>query len=189
MLVMHRGMEEFMGYLDELHSFFEHIQNNSARSLSRDQLIESFLEYMCKEYRHNEEYFREQFDKESADYKDFDEFIYKCYMGLTRDLRREYENVEREAKERVQLYKERVSNLQHMVDVVSPSEKYEKQKYIFFGNINKELLEKATEFRKKDRIFWRALNNCRKKSWWLAGEWLYRDEFSDIQQYVDIDWK
>ena len=178
-----------MGYLGELDSFFEHIQNNSARSLSRDQLIKSFLEYMCKEYGHNEAYYREKFDEKRTEYDSFNEFIYRYWLGLTGDLRSEYETVEREAKDRVQLYKNCVSKLQHTVDVVSPNEKYKKQKYIFSGNINKDLLEKATKFRAKDRIFWRALNNCRKKSWWLAGQWLYRDEFSDIQQYVDIDWK
>ena len=98
-------MEESMGYLEELESFFGHIKNNSARSLSRNKLIEKFFQYMFQEYGYNEDYFREQFDEKSADYNDFDEFIYKYYMGLTRDLRREYEKVETEAKERIKLYK------------------------------------------------------------------------------------
>ena len=48
-----------MGYLEELESFFDHVQNNSARSLSRNKLIEKFFQYMSQEYGYNEDYFRD----------------------------------------------------------------------------------------------------------------------------------
>lgn len=178
-----------MGYLEELESFFDHVQNNSARSLSRNKLIEKFFQYMSQEYGYNEDYFREQFDEKSADYNDFDEFIYKYYMGLTRDLRREYEKVETEAKERIKLYKKNVSELHNKVESISLSEKYTREKYIFFLSINKKLLQKAEEVRKKEEIFRRALRNCRENSNWFWGNWFCDNTFSDIQQYDYIDWK
>ncbi len=173
-----------MGYLSELENFFNHIKNNSARSLSHNKLIENFLQYMSHEYGYNEDYFREQFDKKSADYNDSDEFIYKYYMGLTRDLRREYEKVETEAKERIELYKKNVSELHNKVESISLSEKYTREKYIFILSINEKLLQKAKEARKKEEVFRRALRNCRENL-----NWFYDNEFSDIQQYDYIDWK
>ncbi|WP_017415760.1 hypothetical protein [Clostridium tunisiense] len=178
-----------MGYLREVESFFDSIQNNSARSLSYDRLIKSFLQYMGQEYGYGEECYRKDFNEENLDYKDFNEYIYKYYMGLNRDLRGEYENVEREAKERIKLYEECVNNLSNKVKSISSSEKYTREKYKFFLNINVELLEKAKKAREKANIFQRALTNCREKPGWGWSIWSYDNTFSDIQQYVHIDWK
>lgn len=177
-----------MAYLSELESFFNYIKNNSARSLDRNQLIENFLQYMSKEYGHNEDYFRKQFDENSTA-KDFGEFIYKDYMGLTRDLRREYENVETEAKDRIKLYKKNVRELHDKVESIAPSEKYTRGKYIFFLSINEKLLQKAKEGREKEAVFKKALGNCREQLKWLGGICFYDNAFSDIQQYDHIDWK
>lgn len=178
-----------MGYLSELESFFDSIQNNSSRSLSYDLLINSFFQYMTKEYGHDEEYYHKDFNEESSDYKDFNEYIYKYCMGLNKDLRMEYENVEREAKGRIKLYRERVNVLSNKVKSISSSKKYTKGKYKFFLNINEELLQKANKAREKANIFKKALNNCREKLAWNWEIWSYDNTFSDIRQYVDIDWK
>lgn len=181
--------EEGMGYLIELENFFDSIQNCSARNLSRKQLIENYLQYMSKEYGYDEGYYLKQFDEKGKDYSDFNEYIYKFYMGLTRDLRVEYDIVEHEAKERVKLYEKRVSDLNNLIQSIPSSEKYIRGKYNFFLRINDELLQKAREARKKEKVFRKALNNCRKiaNSFW--GNWFYDSTFSDIQQYVNVDWK
>lgn len=80
-----------MGYLSELESFFDSIQNNSARNLSQEQLVKNFLAFMAQEYGHDEGYYCKKFDSKSRDYTNFNEYIYKHYMGLNRDLRMEYE--------------------------------------------------------------------------------------------------
>lgn len=178
-----------MGYLAELKSFFDSIQNSSARSLSQNLLIKSFLQYMYKEYGHDEEYYRKDFNKESLEYKDFNEYIYKYHMSLNRDLRVEYERVEKEAKERVKLYKERVNELSDKVKSISPNKKYTKEKYIFFLHINEELLQKAKEARININIFNKALINCREKIYFNSSILSYDNTFSDIRQYVNIDWK
>lgn len=178
-----------MRYLGKLENFFDSIQNSSARSLSPNLLIKSFLQYMYKEYGHDEEYYRKDFDKEGLKYKDFNEYIYKYHMNLNRDLRVEYEKVEREAKERVKLYKERVNELSNKVESISPNKKYTREKYIFFLHINEELLQKAKEARININIFNKALTNCREQLYFNWSIWSYDNTFSDIRQYVNIDWK
>lgn len=186
-IIQQTGKEEIMGYLSELESFFNSIQNNSARSLSKEKLVKNFLAFMAQEYGHDEGYYCKKFDSKSTDYKNFNEYIYKHYMGLERDLRVEYEKIEMEAKGRIELYRKRVNDLNSKVEFTSTN-KYTVGKYKFFLNINEELLRKANNSREKANVFRAALNNCR-KSFGVRGLWTYADTFSDILQYVDIDWK
>lgn len=178
-----------MGYLEELECFYNEIQEEKPRDLSYEKLIRRFLQYMAQTYGYDEAYYRKDFNLENQEYKDFNEYIYKCHMGLDKDLRREYERIESEAKNRIKMYEERVSDLNVKMESISEGNKYIKEKYKFLLDINEELLEKAKKAREKSSVFQAARNCCIEIPAWFSGIWSFDDTFGDIEQYENIDWK
>ena len=178
-----------MGYLKELERFYNEIQENSARSLSYEKLIQDFLQHMAQKYGYDEAYYRKNFNPENQKHKDFNEYIYKYHMGLNKDLRREYERIESEAKKRIKMYQDRVRALNNKVNSISKDKKYIKGKYKFLLDINKELLEKAKKAREKSNVFQAARNCCIEIPAWFSWMWSFNNTFGDIEQYENIDWK
>lgn len=178
---------KFLGYIEELYSFFKSIEANSARSLTYSNLIKSYLQFMKVTYGYSDEYFHDGYSPENQKFKDYEDYIYQYHMGLCNDLRREYKRLQFDAKSRVKQYNDRINNLKTMME--TETDKYIKEKFKFFLDVNLELYEKAKGAKEKTNIFYAALNRCTRSNQWMKFLWGYSNEFGDIQQYIDIDWK
>lgn len=176
-----------MVYLSDLNRFFDKIKENSARSFSTKQLVKDFLQFMLETCEIEEAYFKKDYDPKNSENINFEDYVYKHYLNLNSDLRKEYESIENLSKDRIKSYENRVKELNYKLKILSKKDdKYQHQKYCFFLSINEKLLGKARKAREKASIFREALSKCRNYAVWTEC-WSFDKSFGDIQQYIDID--
>lgn len=105
-----------MSILDKIHKFIISIQECNPRELGKSILIERFLNFMSNEYDLDRKYFDGEFEKHKDEYHNFEDFIYKYYLNLEKDLRKNCEYYLKKAKERVKYYNEKVNYFNKRVE-------------------------------------------------------------------------
>lgn len=186
-----------MGFLEERKAFFNTIEMTKARYLYKENLVTLFLEFMKNEYDRDRNYYLNRYKKDANNYDDFNDYIFSHELGLVKDLRAEYELMEKKAKKNIEKYKnnvkffdDKIKSMQMKIDGFKTN--YHREKCIYVKKINEELLTQAKEERKKENIFREALNKCIQP---LINNQISRDYFNDRykfynpEQYLDYNWK
>lgn len=109
-------------------------------------------------------------------------YIARFYFDFQSSLKEEYKAVKKTVKERVEMYKNRVKELNSRIKLTDP---HKRGKLEFFMERNQSLLEEATKDSEKKEIFRIAVSKCRHSPPLLFDS---RDtKYLDYRQYEDFD--
>ncbi len=176
-----------MPTLKDVCDFLYSYKFETSRDLDISKIVKSFLEAFpdCDFQTEMEKWNQCQ---DFLTVKSVSEYVEKVCFGFNDPIRQMYEKCEKEAKDRIKHYKQIVSDLNQRIQVVPASQKYYKQKLIYFKDINTKLYEMAKEDRKKEKLLGTAISICRNNKnhyfWPIIDE---SRKYYDYRQYEDFD--